>query len=194
MEELKKQLQQTFPSWQAFVKAQDPKQLIVNYDSIRRLSDVYESTPVTLALLTDCYPLKETFAGLDYLSRWLTFLNDFLNINKGIPTQFLGQLAYTLYAKYNHFRLSDLKLLFDFILESRYGTFYGSIDTQRIVSSFFEYNRERNDVFRRIEEEEARRKKEEARKIELTEEEMERSREIREAIFKRWNSERDMYS
>ncbi|MPN26132.1 hypothetical protein SDC9_173556 [bioreactor metagenome] len=57
-----------------------------------------------------------------------------------------------LYGRYNHFRLSDLKLLFDYILESRYGNFYGSIDTQRIVTSFFEYNREREETFAKIEE------------------------------------------
>ncbi len=152
MEELKKQIKEQYPTWQSFVKEQDPTQLIVNYDSISRISDVYDATPVTLEFLNSIYPLKNAAAGMNYLIGWLIFLNDFLNINKGIPQKFMNHLAYTLYAKYKHFKLADLKLLFDYVLESRYGTFYGSIDTQRIVSSFFEYNRERHEIFAKIEE------------------------------------------
>lgn len=162
MEELKKQIKQQFPTWQEFVKEQDPAQLIINYDSITRLSDIYDATPVTLQLIHEIYPLKNNSAGMNYLCAWLAFLNDFLNINKGIQQKYLNHLAYSLYAKYRYFKLADLKLLLDFILESRYGTFYGSIDTQRIVSSFFEYSRERNETFRKIDEriEEERKKQE----------------------------------
>lgn len=175
-EELKKQLLADYPTWEAFVKAQDPRQLIVNYDQVQRLSDVFRATPVTLLLLSETYSLKNNLAGLDYLSRWITFLNDFLNINKGIPQQYVSPLAYILYAEYDYFYLADLKLLINFILESRYGPFYGSIDTQRIVSSFFYYNRERNEVFGRVVE--RLKKQENDNSSQITDEEHEKRAEI----------------
>lgn len=150
MKDLEKQLLQDYPTWQDFVKDQSPEQLVVNYDFVNNLFDVYETSPISLIFLTKIYPRKQSYAGFEYLDLWLRFLNDFLNINKGLQTQYIKQLSYMLYAKYNHFRLSDLKLLFYYILESRYGTFYGSIDTQRIVSSFFDYNREREETFGKI--------------------------------------------
>lgn len=151
MEKLKQQILQDYPSWQEFVKGQSPEQLVVNYDFVTSLYKVYETSPFTLELLTELYPRTQSYAGYEYLEMWLRFLNDFLNINKGIQPQYIKQLSYILYAKYRHLRLSDLKLLFDYILESRYGTFYGSIDSQRIVSSFYEYNKERSDLFAKIE-------------------------------------------
>lgn len=150
MNDLEKQLLQDYPTWSDFVKDQSPEQLVVNYDFVNNLFDVYETSPISLIFLTNIYPRKQSYAGFEYLDLWLRFLNDFLNINKGLQTQYIKQLSYMLYAKYNHFRLSDLKLLFYYILESRYGTFYGSIDTQRIVSSFFDYNREREETFGKI--------------------------------------------
>lgn len=154
MTELEKQVLGKYPDWRKFVEWQSPEQLVVNYDFVNSFYDVYETSPITLKLLTDIYPRKESYAGYEYLGSWLRYLNDFLNINKGLQTEHIDQLSYILYAKYNHFRLSDLKLLLEYVLESRYGTFYGSIDTQRISSSFFEYNRERNEIFGKIREKE----------------------------------------
>lgn len=151
MKKLKQQILQDYPSWPEFVKGQSPEQLVVNYDFVISLYKVYETTPITLDLLTELYPRTQSYAGYEYLEMWLKFLNEFLNINKGLQAQYIKQLSYILYAKYQHLRLSDLKLLFDYILESRYGTFYGSIDSQRIVSSFYEYNKERTDLFAKIE-------------------------------------------
>lgn len=165
MEELKNNILNQYPTWESFLKDQGPEQLIVNYNDVMRLSDVYNSTPVTLLFLTETYNLKNTMAGFDYLKKWLSFLNDFLNINKGIPERHISQLAYSLYVKNSNFRLSDLKLLLDYILESKYGTFYGSVDTQRIVSSFADYTRERNELFGKI----AAKKEEEEKKSEKEE-------------------------
>ena len=162
MTELEKQVLGEYADWQKFVKGQSPEQLAVNYDFVNNLYDVYETSPITLKFLTELFPRKESYAGYEYLGLWLRYLNDFLNINKGLQTQYINQLSYILYAKYNHFRLSDLKLLFEFVLESRYGTFYGSIDTQRISSSFHEYNRERNEIFGKIREKEKEAEKKEA--------------------------------
>lgn len=151
MSNLAQQIFDKYPSWPAFLQDQSPEQLIVNYDFVNNFNDVYNTSDITLKFLSDLYNLKKSYAGYEYLERWLNFLNDFLNINKGLQPGVIKQLSYILYAKYSHFRLSDLKLLFNYILDSRYGTFYGSIDTQRIASSFYEYNLERKDAFLKIE-------------------------------------------
>lgn len=153
--DLEKQILQNFPNWQDFVEEQKPEQLVINYDFVNNFYDVYETSPITLFLLTKIYPRKEGSAGYEYLKSWLQFLNKFLNINKGLKSDGIELLSYMLYQRYNHFHLSDLKLILTHILESRYGTFYGSIDTQRMMSSFFEYNREREETFTKIREREA---------------------------------------
>jgi len=162
MKDLEKQLLEDYPTWKDFEEKMKPRALLSSYDFVKNLWDVYETSPITLKFLTETYPLKQSAAGYEYLEKWLRFLNDFLNINKKLENQQITDLAYMLYGKYSHFHLSDLKLLFTYILESRYGTFYGSIDTQRISSSFFEYNRERNEIFVKIEEKEKEALKNEA--------------------------------
>ena len=102
--------------------------------------------------------------GLEYLAMYIAYMNVFLNINKGIPEHIIKQLGYIIYQRYNYFTLADLKLLFDHILESRYGTFYGSIDTQRIISSFYEYANERKAALIKLREAEVNRMKEEEQK------------------------------
>lgn len=164
MDNLIKEIQLKYPNWNGFLSDQSPEQLLVNYDFVNNFSDIYATSPITLNFLTNLYKLPKSYAGYEYLEKWLHFLNDFLNINKGLQPGIIKQLSYMLYARYNHFRLSDMKLLFNHILDSRYGTFYGSIDTQRIVSSFYEYNLERKDAFLKIkakmDEEEKKRERE----------------------------------
>lgn len=163
MSDLKQQIFDKYPSWPAFLQDQAPEQLIVNYDFVNNFNDVHSTSDITLKFLTELYKLKKSYAGYEYLERWLNFMNDFLNINKGLQPGVIKQLSYILYAKYSHFRLSDMKLLFNYILDSRYGTFYGSIDSQRIASSFYEYNLERKDAFLKIEAKIAEQEKKEER-------------------------------
>lgn len=151
MNDLEKLLKD-YPVWSDFEVKMKPRAMFSSYDCVNNLWDVYETSSFTLKLITEAYPSRKTPAGASYLEKWLTSLNDFLNINNKLSNQQIADLNLMLYGRYNHFRLSDLKLLFDYILESRYGNFYGSIDTQRIVTSFFEYNREREETFAKIEE------------------------------------------
>lgn len=73
------QLLNSYPNWSDFVKNQSPEQLIVNYDFVSSFWDVYETSPITLNLLTEVYPIKQSIAGYEYLDNWLRYLNDFLN-------------------------------------------------------------------------------------------------------------------
>lgn len=164
MEKLKKQLRQNYANFTDFMKEQGPQQLMVNYEDVHRITDVFTKTPVTLKLLSETFSADENpTLALTYMRGWLLFLNDFLNINKGIPAAIIDQLAYTIITRHRWITLADLKLIFDFILESRYGTFYGSIDTQRIITSFAEYARERKNVEIKMKEKEVEQLKQEER-------------------------------
>lgn len=164
MEELKQQLRQNYANWVDFLKDQGPQQLMVNYEHVHRIADVFSEKPVTLLLLSETFSADgDPELPLDYMDKWLRFLNEFLNINRGIPTGIINQLAYTIITRHRWITLADLKLIFDFILESRYGTFYGSIDTQRIITSFAEYARERKNVEIKMKEKEVEQLKQEER-------------------------------
>jgi len=146
-EVIKNNILSRYPTWDMFMKEQSPDRLCVNYDDVKEVDNVYSTSDITLKLLTELYTLDKYQAGYEYIQRWLIYLNDSLNINIGLQPGVIKHISYMIYAKYSYFRLSDMKLLFDYILESRYATFYGSIDTQRIMLSFYEYNLERKDSF-----------------------------------------------
>lgn len=150
-----KTLLEKFENFENFKSKISPAQLLVEYGNIRRFHDVYKCDRITLFTITEAFPIKNKIAGMMYLHDWFTHLNDFLNINKGIQPKQIAQLSFMMYSKYGELCLADLKLIFEYILESRYGTFYGSVDTQRLSTSFYEYYRERADAFKRLQYEEA---------------------------------------
>lgn len=143
-----------YPTWDNFKKRQHPQQLLVNYDDVKSVYEVVSKDRVTLEQLTEAYKLKDTHAGIEYLIEWTYFLNTFSNVNKSLPAPLVRPFAYLMYSKYKNFTLPDLKILFENILESKYGSFYGSIDTQRLATAFLEYGRERYEVVKKIRERE----------------------------------------
>lgn len=152
-----------YSSLEEFLKEQGPTQLIVNYDDVTKIYQVFSKTQITLEIIDNCFQESRKNSAVEYLSEWLLMLNDFLNINKVIPAKSIRQLAYMLYKKHSQFTLADLKLLFEFILESKYGVFYGSVDTQTIITSFAQYSRERRNEQIKIEEQARRDEAEKSR-------------------------------
>lgn len=143
MNNTKNILQQNFKNFKQFIDEQGPSKLLLNYHQVSKIADVFQNTPITLKTITGAFSQKD--AGYTYIHEWFKFLNDFLNIRHSLQPIAIQTLALNCYKKYSYFTLADLKLLLDFILESKYGTFYGSVDTQRILTSFSEYAKERKD-------------------------------------------------
>ncbi|MDR1202411.1 MAG: hypothetical protein LBL58_12420 [Tannerellaceae bacterium] len=95
----------------------------------------------------------ECEVGVLYFYEWLNYLNSISNINKPLPPQMIGQMAKILYSKYYYFYFSDLKLLLEGILEGKYGHFFGSVDSQLIMTAFKVYDTERRKLLKELEEE-----------------------------------------
>lgn len=141
---------QSFGNWKIFLDNFSPKQMVVNFDNVRNIYDVLREERLSLSTLSEIYPIEKSIAGFEFMKEWIEFLNVFSNINKILPKQVIHPLAYTLYSRYSRFTLADLKVVFDFILEGRYGTFYGSVDTQLILSAFAKYNADRIDSEKKL--------------------------------------------
>lgn len=138
----------TYPTFQAFMVEYKPEQLLVNYSDIYTIFQSVSCIRLTLSDIAKLYDNKIQKAGLKYLSDWLDFFNKLSNINK--PLTEISTVAYMIYARFNHFYLSDLKILFEKLIYSEYGSFYGSLDAQRILTSFYQYELERKATIHRI--------------------------------------------
>ncbi|KAA6349008.1 hypothetical protein EZS27_003608 [termite gut metagenome] len=144
-----------YPTYLLFLEEQKPEQMLMNYDTIHNVEEIISKIRLSVAEMDELYRTGDFSPGADYYARWLQFFNRFANINKEMPKDVIGWAAVQLYAKYSHFYFPDLKLIFEQILEARYGKFYGSVDTVLVMSAFLQYDEDRN---RLLHQEEQRRK------------------------------------
>jgi hypothetical protein len=102
---------------------------------------------MTIEDINIIYPETEINNSVNYIARWLDFLNKFSNINKQLTE--LNAVAYMIYKDYKFMYLTDLKIIFEKIMRAEYGPFYGSVDAQRILYGFMQYNLERSILTRK---------------------------------------------
>ena len=133
---------QQYPSFKDFLTDYHPAQLLVNYDEINTLQQSLSKFRMRIEDIHIIYSEGIRNASVDYVVKWLDFLNKFSNINKQLTE--LNSVAYMIYKDYKDFYLSDLKIIFERIMRAEYGPFYGSVDAQRILYGFSQYNQERN--------------------------------------------------
>lgn len=131
-----------YPTFEAFIKDYEPKNLLVIYADKNTIEDSVTRVGLTLEDINTMYANNGTLPGAYYMVYWLQFLNKFSNITK--PLTELQAVSVMLYNSYRYFHLADLKIIFEKIMKSEYGTFYGSVDAQRIITSFFQYSVERS--------------------------------------------------
>lgn len=135
-----------YPDWNTFLEKQGAKKLIVNYSQLDSIYDIVKIRRVTLIDLQEIYPFRDNFAGALYFKDWIEYLNDYSGISKKIiGAEKINTITFKLYNKYKHFTLPDMQLILDRIMEDYYdkSKFYGSIDTQSILTTFRLYNDER---------------------------------------------------
>lgn len=136
-----------FPTFEIFIEQLKPANLILIYSDINSIEESISEERVTLEDINKIYSSKDMFAGIEYLSRWLNYLQDFLNINNRLTKPY--DVAVMIYKDHRHFYLTDLKLIFEKIMRAEYGPFYGSVDSQRLIVSFTSYNVERYKVYKK---------------------------------------------
>lgn len=127
----------SYPSYKEFMQDYKPEQLLVLYDDINTVSQSVLCVRLTISDVDSVYSGDKFSAGVDYIEKWLDFVNRFSNINK--PLIETKAVAYMIYNDYRHFHLADLKVLFKNLMIGEYGSFYGSVDAQRILTAFAQY-------------------------------------------------------
>ncbi|MBD8349367.1 DUF6633 family protein [Dysgonomonas sp. HGC4] len=130
-----------YPTFDSFLKDYSPAQLLIVYSHVTTIEESVIKNGLTLEDINCMYTQNGSMPGAEYVEKWLKFLNDFSNINK--PLTETRAVSVMIYPLYKYFRLADMKLIFDKIMRSEYGPFYGSVDAQRILTSFFKYNIDR---------------------------------------------------
>lgn len=127
----------SYPNYKSFIEEYSPNRLSFVYDKIQTIEE-------SVSEERTCIQDLEVFApetSIRYLEEWLEFLNKFSNINKPITAK--EPVAQLIFVKYKHLYLSDLKLIFEWLMCGYFGPFYGSVDAQRIISSFEKYSQRR---------------------------------------------------
>ena len=73
-----------------------------------------------------------------YISLWLIYLNELLNLNKPLTEQII--------ADSHHLKLSELSLIFKRIVSGECGELYERISMPKIMNIFRQYDQERTEV------------------------------------------------
>ena len=143
MNERQENVYQQYPTYENFLAAQGPNQILINFSNIHEIEESISVPRLSIAEMNEIYLRNDFNPGIDYYVKWLNFFNKFSNINKAMPMDIVNWAAIQLYLRYCHFYFADLKVIFEKILEAKYGKFFGSVDTVLIMSAFLQYNEER---------------------------------------------------
>ncbi|MDH6355451.1 hypothetical protein M2132_001794 [Dysgonomonas sp. PH5-45] len=133
---------QKFGNYKAFFNHFKPGNLLVLYEDIDTVEDSLRQERFTLQDIDVLYSTEQFHAGIEYIMEWLEFINIYSNISK--PLKDTQLVAFQIYKKHKLLYLTDLKVIFEKMMDGDYGPFYGSIDSTRIHSSFKDYSASRN--------------------------------------------------
>ncbi|HLS12202.1 MAG TPA: DUF6633 family protein [Flavobacteriaceae bacterium] len=78
-----------------------------------------------------------------YISLWLIYLNDMLNLNKPLSEVQIELCAVHIVEEFYMLKVSELALLFKRIISGEFGEFYESISIAKVLTFFREYLEER---------------------------------------------------
>ena len=81
-----------------------------------------------------------------YISLWLIYLNELLNLNKPLTEAQIRLCAEQIMADYHHLKLSELSFIFKRIVSGEFGELYERISMPKVMSIFRQYDQERTEV------------------------------------------------
>ena len=81
-----------------------------------------------------------------YISMWLIYLNEVLNLNNPLTETQIELCAEQIMADYHHLKISELSLIFKRIVSGECGELYERISMPKLMSIFRKYEQERTDV------------------------------------------------
>lgn len=81
-----------------------------------------------------------------YISMWLIYLNELLNLNNPLTETQIELCAEQIMADYSFLKISELSLIFKRIVSGEFGELYERISMPKIMNIFRQYDQERTDV------------------------------------------------
>lgn len=81
-----------------------------------------------------------------YISMWLIYLNEVLNLNNPLTEAQIELCAEQIMADYHHLKISELSLIFKRIVSGECGELYERISMPKIMNIFRQYEQERTEV------------------------------------------------
>ena len=81
-----------------------------------------------------------------YISMWLIYLNEVLNLNNPLTEAQIELCTEQIMADYHHLKISELSLIFKRIVSGECGELYERISMPKIMNIFRKYDQERTEV------------------------------------------------
>ena len=81
-----------------------------------------------------------------YISMWLIYLNELLNLNNPLTETQIELCAEQIMADYSFLKISELSLIFKRIVSGEFGELYERISMPKIMNIFRQYDQERTEV------------------------------------------------
>ena len=81
-----------------------------------------------------------------YISMWLIYLNEVMNLNNPLTEAQIELCAEQIMADYHHLKISELSLIFKRIVSGECGELYERISMPKIMNIFRQYDQERTEV------------------------------------------------
>ena len=81
-----------------------------------------------------------------YISMWLIYLNEVLNLNNPLTEAQIELCTEQIMADYSFLKISELSLIFKRIVSGEFGELYERISMPKIMNIFRQYDQERTEV------------------------------------------------
>ena len=126
-----------------FLRVYSPNNCLMHSSSLKGVSDALSRQ--TLSLVQIKKGKGEVFLR-SYISMWLIYLNEVLNLNNPLTEAQIELCAEQIMADYHHLKLSELSLIFKRIVSGECGELYERISMPKVMSIFRQYDQERTEV------------------------------------------------
>ena len=126
-----------------FLAVYSPNNCLMHSTGIKGVSDALSRQ--TYSLIQIKKDKGEAFLR-SYISLWLIYLNELLNLNKPLTEAQIRLCAEQIMADYHHLKISELSFIFKRIVSGEFGELYERISMPKVMSIFRQYDEERTEV------------------------------------------------
>ena len=126
-----------------FLRVYSPNNCLMHSSSLKGVSDALSRQ--TLSLVQIKKGKGEVFIR-SYISMWLIYLNEVLNLNNPLTEAQIELCAEQIMADYSFLKISELSLIFKRIVSGECGELYERISMPKVMSIFRKYDQERTEV------------------------------------------------